>query len=92
MAETELARLLTSKGLPSTRRCSGRGRGGDLLFLAEREYAPPCPVRKQGGGRAIVALNAYTCAAFVAGARQAPVGRTALDEWVSPTKATRTRG
>ena len=31
-------------------------------------------------------------AAFVAGARQAPVGRTALDEWVSPTKATRTRG
>ena len=25
------------KGLPSTRRCSGRVRGGDLLFLAERE-------------------------------------------------------
>ena len=37
VVETELARLLTSKGLPSTRRCSGRGRGGDLLFLAERE-------------------------------------------------------
>ena len=41
--------------VPSTRRCPGRGRGGDLLFLAERESAPPCPVRKQGGGRAIVA-------------------------------------
>ena len=46
----------------------------------------------EGGGRAIVASKAHTRAAFVAGARQAPVGRTALDEWVSPTKATRTRG
>ena len=36
------------KGLPSTRRCSGRGRGGDLLFLAEREQAPPCPVCEAG--------------------------------------------
>ena len=31
------SRLPTPKGLPSTRRCSGRGRGEDLLFLAERE-------------------------------------------------------
>ena len=29
-------------------RCSGRGRGGDLLFLAEREQAPPCPVCEAG--------------------------------------------
>ena len=36
--------LLDSKGLPSTRSCSGRGRGGDLLFLAEHEQAPTCPV------------------------------------------------
>jgi hypothetical protein len=35
-------------GLPSIRRCSGRGRGGDLLFLAEREQAPPCPVCEAG--------------------------------------------
>ena len=28
--------------------CSGRGRGGDLLFLAEREQPPPCPVCEAG--------------------------------------------
>ena len=32
-----------SKGLPSTHSCSGRVRGGDLLFLAERARADPLP-------------------------------------------------
>ena len=38
----------TRKGLPSTRSCSGRGRGKDLLFLAELEQDPPCPVLDAG--------------------------------------------
>ena len=38
----------TSRRLPSTRSCSGRGRGRDLLFLAELEQDPPCPVLDAG--------------------------------------------
>ena len=38
----------TRKGLPSTRSCPGRGRGKDLLFLAELEQDPPCPVLDAG--------------------------------------------
>ena len=40
--------VLDSKGLPSTGRCSGRGRGRNLLFLAERAKGPPCPVLDAG--------------------------------------------
>ena len=38
----------TRKGLPSTRSCSGRGRGRDPLFLAELKQDPPCPVLDAG--------------------------------------------
>ena len=41
------------KGLPSNRRCSGRGRGGDLLFLAGNGSRPLLArSAMQGGGRA----------------------------------------
>ena len=48
IGEQQWSRRPRLKGLPSIRRCSGRGRGGNLLFLAEREQAPPCPVCEAG--------------------------------------------
>ena len=38
----------STQGAAFHRGCSGRGRGGDLLFLAEREQPPPCPVCEAG--------------------------------------------
>jgi len=80
VAETELARLPTSKGLPSTRRCSGRGRGG----------RPPVP--RTGAGPSLPGLRCRAVvvpsslrnddAAIVAGARHVPGGRTVLVESV----------
>ena len=71
------------KGLPSTRRCSGRGRGRGLLFLAERARADPSPGLR---GRAVVVPSSLRTrnhhAATVAGARHVPVGRTVLVESV----------
>ena len=48
IGEQQWSRRPRLTGLPSIRRCSGRGRGGDLLFLAEREQPPPCPVCEAG--------------------------------------------
>ena len=74
----------TRKGLPSTRSCSGRGRGRDLLFLAELEQDPPCPVLDAGRWSCHRRLEPQTTlAATVAGARHVPVSWTVLVECVS---------
>ena len=48
VAETELARLPTSKGLPSTRRCSGRGRGGRPPVPRGTGVGPSLPGQEAG--------------------------------------------
>ena len=78
----------STQGLPSTRSCSGRGRGRDLLFRGTRE-GPSLPGLRC---RAVVvpsSLRTHTQthhAAIVAGARHVPVGRTVLVECVPPRR------